>query len=420
MTGKHEEKSRVVEANRAQLRLVPLDLERMVAEDHQARAIWAFVERLDLSEFYERIQSKEGKAGRPATDPRILLALWMLATADGVGSAREIERLCEVHLAYMWVCGGVKVNHHTLSDFRNLSADQLKGVLTQTVTPLVQKGLVEIKRVAQDGMKVRASAGASSFRRKHRLKELKKMVREQVEALAKEMESDASAGARREQENRKREAESREQRIEQALEEMKEAEERKRSNNGKKKTEPRASTTDPSARVMKMADGGYRPAYNVHLTTTTETRVVVAVDVNNEGTDLHAMVPLAQQIEDRFNVQPIEWLADGGCSSLNNIDEMANRGCQVFSPLRPRRNAKHALDEARPSDSDAVKEWRKRMNGDQGKQIYKERGSTAEWVNAQFRRQGLGQFLVRGPQKVLAVALMHAITNNMRRSFALA
>jgi transposase len=419
MTEKDEVRSRIVEANRAQMRFVTLDLEGMLPGDHQARAVWAFVERLDLSDFHARIRSKEGSAGRPAIDPRILLSLWILATADGVGAAREIERLCGKHLAYQWICGGVNVNHHTLSDFRNLSSDQLNGVLTQTVTALIDQGLVEMNRVAQDGMKVRASAGASSFRTRQRLKELEKVVREQVEGLAKEIGSDAGAGARREQKGRKREAERREKRIARALEEMNEAEERKRSNNGKKKTEARVSTTDPSARVMKMADGGFRPAYNVHLTTAAGARVVVAVAVNNEATDLHAMVPLAEQIEERFHTRPTEWLADGGCSSLGNINEMSERGCKVFSPLRPRRNAAHPLHEPRPTDTEPIREWRQRMSSDSGKQIYKERGSTAEWVNAQFRQCGLRQFLVRGADKVLAVVLMHAITLNMNRSFAL-
>ena len=402
------------------MRFVPMDLEGMLSGDHQARAVWAFVERLDLSDFHARIESREGSAGRPAIDPRILLGLWILATADGIGAAREIERLCTQHLAYQWMCGGVNVNHHTLSDFRNLSSDQLNGVLTQTVAVLIDQGLVEMKRVAQDGMKVRASAGASSFRTRKRLKELEKIVKEQVEALAKEIEDDAGAGARRDQSTRKREAERRQKRIRKALEEMKEAEKRKQSNNGKKKTEARVSTTDPAARVMKMADGGFRPAYNVHLATTTDSRVVVAVEVNSDGTDLQTMVPLAEQLEERFEARPSEWLADGGCSSLGNINQMSDRGCKVFSPLRPRRNAKHKPHEPLPTDTEAVREWRERMSSDSGKEIYKERGPTAEWINAQFRGHGLGQFLVRGAEKALAVVLMYAITNNMGRSIALA
>ena len=177
MSQKEEAKVRVVEANRAQMRLVPMDLESLLPADHQARAVWSFVERLDLGEFYARIQSREGNAGRPATDPQIFLALWIYATVDGVGSAREIERLCRYHLAYQWICGGVNVNHHSLSDFRNEATDLLNGLLTQSVTILMSEGLVELRRVAQDGMKVRASAGASSLRTRAGLSKLQKIAR---------------------------------------------------------------------------------------------------------------------------------------------------------------------------------------------------------------------------------------------------
>ena len=417
MGEKREGAPRLIEANRLQMRLVPTDLEGLLPEDHQARAVWSFVVRLDLSEFHDRIRSREGAAGRPAIDPQILLGLWILATLDGIGSAREIARLCEQHLAYQWMCGGVSVNHHTLSDFRNLSSDQLNGVLTQIVSGLLSEGLVEMQRVAQDGMKVRASAGGSSFRRRARLMELQKIAREQVEILTKEIEDDSGAASKREQSARKRAAESREKRIERALEELVKAEQARssRSKNRKRdqKKEKRASITDPEARVMKMADGGFRPAYNVHLTSTTEGSVIVAVEVNNEGTDQASMVALAEQLEATHGMRPNEWLADGGCASLTNVDRMSKRGCKVYAPIR--------VDKpTRRKDSVAVGEWRERMQTEEAKAVYKLRAQTAEWVNAQFRAQGLTQLLVRGLEKVRAVVLMHAITHNFRRGCALA
>jgi len=419
MSEKQGPKARVVEVNRAQMRLVPMDLESLLPADHQARAVWAFVDRLDLGEFYARIESREGKAGRPATDPQIFLALWIYATLDGVGSAREIERLCRYHLAYQWICGGVNVNHHSLSDFRNQATDLLNGLLTQSVTILVSEGLVELRRVAQDGMRVRASAGASSFRTRAGLNKLRKMAREQVQTLAKEIEDDPGAAAKREEAAKKKAAEDRVKRIDRALEEMAEAERRKRSNNGKKKKQARTSTTDPSARVMKMPDGGFRPAYNVHLVSDTVSKVIIALEVDNVGTDTHTMVPLAEQIEERYRARPEEWLADGGCNTLSNVDRMGERGCKIFAPLRQRRSGRNP-EQIRPTDSEAVKQWRQRMTTVDAKQIYKERGATAELVNAHCRAQGLWQFLVRGTKKVLAVALLHAIANNMRRGWAFA
>lgn len=409
--------ARTVEPNRAQLRLLPMDLERMLPDEHPARAVWDYVEILDLGEFYDVIRSREGSAGRPANDPKVYLALWIYATLDGVGSAREIERLTRDHLAYQWICGGVTVNHHSLSDFRNAAADRLKDLLKQSVVLLMSAGVVEIRRVSHDGMKVRASAGASSF---HTRGKIEKIAQQQVERLTEEIQDDSAPASRREKSARERASKQRSRRIERALDEMKEAEKRKRSNNGKKKTEARTSTTDPSARVMKMADGGFRPAYNIHLATDTNTTVIVAVDVNNEGTDLHAMLPLAEQIETSYERRPEEWLADGGCTSLGNIDAMAERGCKIYAPLRKRTNPNYEPADARPNDSEAVLEWRARMGTDQAKALYRKRGATAEWVNARLRDQGLWRLLVRGTEKALAVVLMHALTHNMRRSWAFA
>jgi len=266
--------------------------------------------------------------------------------------------------------------------------------------------------VAQDGMKVRASAGSSSFRRRARLEEFKKIAREQVEILNQEMEDNSGAASKREQSARKRSAENREQRVERALKELTKAESRKRSKDPKRnKKEKRSSVTDPESRVMKMSDGGFRPAYNVHLATVTEANVVVAVEVNNEGTDQTTMVSLAEQIEERHQARPTEWLADNGCTSLRNINEIDKRGCKVYAPLRRKR--------ADRKDTPAVQQWRERMESEEAKAIYKQRGQTAEWVNAQFRNQGLLQILVRGAKKALAVVLIHAITHNMRRSWAL-
>lgn len=409
--------ARTVEPNRAQLRLMPMDLDRMLPDEHPARAVWDYVEILDLGNFYDVIRSREGSAGRPANDPKVYLALWIYATLDGVGSAREIERLTRDHLAYQWICGGVSVNYHSLSDFRNAAVDRLKDLLKQSVTLLMSSGLVEIRRVSHDGMKVRASAGASSF---HTRGKLEKIAQQQVERLSAEIEDDSAPATRREKSARERAEKQRSRRIERALDEMKEAEKRKRSNNGKKKSEARTSTTDPSARVMKMADGGFRPAYNVHLVSDTNTTVIVAVDVNNDGTDLHTMVPLADEIEQTYERKPDEWLADGGCTSLGNIEAMAERGCKLYAPLRKRTNPNYQPTDERPNDSDATREWRARMGTDEAKQIYRQRGATAEWINARMRAQGLLQFLVRGFEKTRAVVLMHALTHNMRRSWALA
>src|SRR5258705_3062015 len=188
---------RVQRPNRTQLVLRALDLEGVLADDHRARVVWDFVEGLDLRPLYETIKAVEGQAGRPPIDPAILMALWLYATLEGVGSARAVARLCEEHDAYRWVCGGVAVNYHTLADFRVGSGAYLDEVLTTSVAALMAEGLVSLQRVAHDGVKVRASAGAGSFRRGARLERLVAEATAQVEALKREVHDDPGATARR-------------------------------------------------------------------------------------------------------------------------------------------------------------------------------------------------------------------------------
>jgi transposase len=410
---------RLAQADRSQVRVMVVDPDRLVPADDQVRAVWRFVEGLDLGVFYDQVKAVEGEPGRPPIDPKILMALWIQATLDGIGSAREIARLCEMHARYQWICGGVIPGYHRLSDFRSNSEQEFDELLTNTVAVLMHKGLVDLERVAQDGMKVRASAGTGSFRSGSRLEELRTIAEEQVRCLKEEVEQDGSAGNRRREAARQRAAEDQAQRIQEALAELPEIKERKKSNNGKKKTEARSSTTDPSARVMKMADGGFRPALNVHLVSDTKTKVIAAVEVNNHGTDQRMAVPLAEQVHERHGKNPSQWLEDGGCVTLAGIDKLAERGIDVIAPIREPRSSGKKATEVRATDSAAVAAWRKRMDTEEVKAIYKQRGATAELVNAHARNHGLLQFLVRGIQKARSVVLLLAITHNMRRSWAL-
>jgi len=413
------QKVRLAEADRSQVRVMVVDPDRLVPETDQVRAVWRFVEGLDLGAFYDQVKAVEGEPGRPPIDPKILMALWIQATLDGIGSAREIARLCQMHARYQWICGGVTPGYHRLSDFRSNSEQEFDELLTDTVAVLMHQGLVDLERVAQDGMKVRASAGTGSFRSGNRLEELRTIADEQVRNLKEEVEQDGSAGNRRREAARQRAAEDQARRIREALAELPEIRERKKSNNGKKKTEARSSTTDPSARVMKMADGGFRPALNVHLVSDTKTKVIAAVEVNNHGTDLRMAVPLAEQVHQRHGKNPSEWLEDGGCVTLDGINKFAERGIDVIAPIREPRSSGKKATEVRATDSAAVAAWRKRMDTEEAKVIYKQRGATAELVNAHARNHGLHQFLVRGFQKARSVVLLLAITHNMRRSWAL-
>jgi transposase len=409
-------------ADRSQSEWRAFSLDAFVRADDPVRAVWAYVGSLELAGFYDRIRAVEGAAGRDAIDPKILLALWLYATIEGVSSARRLERLCEKDLCFMWLCGNVSVNYHTLSDFRSRHVALLDDLLTQSVAALLQAGLVELRRVAQDGMRVRASAGSSSFRRRPSLRESLAAAEAQLAALKQEEAADSGAEHRREEAAKKRAAEERAERVRQALVERDKVaakmEERKKGSGDK----ARASTTDPEARVMKMGDGGFRPAYNVQFATTTDSLVVVGVDVVNAGTDGSQLGPMVDQLQRRYQQQPNDYLADGGFVSLSEITRLETAGITVYLPVmeQEQKRAKGIDPFARmKGDTNQVAAWRQRMGTAAAKEIYVQRASSAELANASCRNRGLIRFLVRGLEKVKSVALWHALAHNFQRALQL-
>jgi transposase len=394
-------------------------LEDLLTCDHQARVVWQFVQGVDLAPLYARIRSVEGGPGRPALDPQILVALWLYATLEGVGSARALGWLCQEHHAFRWLCGGLSVNHHTLSDFRVGHLEFLDGLLTHSVAVLREQDLVDLNRVAQDGMRVRASAGAASFRRRPTLEECLTEAQVQVQRLRAELEEDDPAGpSRRQAAARERAAREREERLRQALARLPELEAKKTA---EEKGQARCSTTDPEATVMKMADGGFRPAYNVQFSTDTGTQVIVGVDVITNGSDQGQLPPMIEQIHERFEQYPRQALVDGGFAKHEDIDTVSapDKGCTVYAPVPKPKDVTKDRYAPHPKDSAAVAEWRQRMATPAAQAIYKDRAATAECVNALARNRGLRQLLVRGLAKVKALALWYAVAHNLVRALSL-
>jgi transposase len=409
-------------AERSQVEFRAFAWNDLLPEDHQARIVWDYAQSVDLSPLYASIGSVEGHAGHPPADPRILFALWLYATLRGIGSARELARRCDVRLgevAFLWICGNVTVNHHTLSDFRVAQVDLQDRVLTESIAVLRQEGLVTLERVAQDGMKVRASAGAASFRREPTLQEHYQEAQAQIEALKQELESDPGAAKSRQQAARERAARERAQRLAQALEQLPLVREQKQGEEAKQQA--RVSTTDPEARVMKMADGGFRPAFNVQLETDTQTQLIAGVDVTNSGGDQGKLAPMIEQHVQRYGAAPDEALVDGGFAKKDDITAVSppHGTTTVYAPVQKSKKEDVDPHAPREGDSPAVKGWRARMATDEAKEIYKERAATAECVNADFRNHGFLQVRVRGRPKVLAVVLWYALAHNLMRAAAL-
>ena len=414
-------KARYQRAERRQREWRDFCLDELLPDDHTGRLVWAYVESLDLSELYQAIRAIEGHVGRDPIDPKILVALWLYATIDGVGSARRLDRLCKAHVVYQWICGGVSVNYHTLSDFRVRHVEFLDRLLTQSVSRLLHQGLIELNRLAQDGMRVRASAGSSSFRRRPTLEQCLKEAEAQLDALKRESQ-EGGAEDRRQRAAAERAARERTERLKQALAELAEVEQKMEHRKKGSGHKARASKTDPEARQMKMGDGGFRPAYNVQFATTTETLVIVGADVTNAGADAGRMSPMVEQVEERYAARPEQYLADGGFSTFKDIERLESSGTQVYAPVKDEEKKREKGEDPfarRKRDSKEVATWRERMGTEPAKQIYKQRAATAEFPNAGCRNRGLLRFLVRGLSKTKAVSLWQALAHNFQRTLSL-
>ena len=405
---------KVAYPNRRQIEMQVVDLERLIPDDHPVRIVWAYTEGLDLQVLHDAIRSVEGGPSGHANDPRVFVALWLFATVEGVGSARELDRLSKRDNLYRWILGGLTTNHHTLSDFRVGHKELLDRLITEGVAGLMHEGLVDLNRVAQDGMRVRASAGAASFRREPTLQECVREAKEQVENLEKEIDSDPKGASTQVHAARKRAAADRLARVQKALETAKKIKETKPEADRDK---VRVSTTDPEARVMKMADGGFRPAFNVQFGTDTRSQIIVGVDVINSGSDQGQAVPLVEQLKERYVRGPDEYLVDGGFSKHEDIEALESTGVKVYAPVQKPKDKTRDPHAPLANDTPGVAAWRRRMGTDEAKKIYKDRAATAECVNAIARNRGLRQFLVRGIEKAKTVVLWYVMAHNLMRGW---
>jgi transposase len=412
--------------NRDQMSFRGESVEQMLPPEHPVRDVWTLVCGWDLSAFWKRVRAVPGQAGAPAFDPRVLLTLWIQATLDGYGSSRELSELCERHTVYRWICGDVPINYHTLSDFRSAYGSEVDELLTQTVAAAFAAGIASPLRLAQDGMKVRANAGSSSFRRKKSLDKHRAEAEAQVEALKEQDREEGGQTSRKTKAARERAAADRRDRLIRAQAEldkrMKENDERASTPKNRGRAKPadqlRVSETDPESRVMRMADSGSRPAFNVQFATTTDGGIIAGVEVTNAGSDYGHLGPMRDQVERRAGVRPEEWLTDNGCASLEEIVDLTRENVTVYAPVKNGTKTRESGRDPfapRKGDPPAVAAWRVRMGTDEAKTIYRLRGQTAEWANAQSRNHGLRQFRLRGLTKVNLEAKWFALSHNVER-----
>jgi transposase len=418
--------ARFIRADRFQTRWDFIDLEALLPSDHRVRIVMSFVDGLDLQALYDAIKSREGEPGRPPPDPAVLLALWLYATIEGVGSARQLERLAERDLAYRWIAGGVPLNYHGLSDFRVAHVEVLDRLLTESVTALIAEGVVSLVEIAVDGTKVRANASRESFKTGNKLAQIGAAVEQRLVALKAEIGADPEASSRRKraaQERAAREVKERAERARAALDRVRtEREQRakRHSQDEAKKSEPKASLSDPAARNMRFADGAIGPAYNAQIAVTPNEGIIVSVEMTNRRNDAGLAGPMVDDVVRRYGRAPETLLVDTHYATSEDIAALAEHVAgpvKVFAPISSERDdvtpgtlANRVRKRAREPES--VKEWRSRMATQDGQEVYRLR-KLIERINANLKNHGFGFLPVRGLIKVKAVALWHALANNL-------
>ena len=413
--------ARVQLPQRHQAEIFGRSLDQLIRDDHLVRTVVAYCESLDLSELYAPIKATEDNTGRPPIDPRILFELWLFATLEGENKGRRIDKLCKRDLAYMWICGEVSVNYHTICDFRTEHQELLERILTDSITLLHLNGLIKLETIAQDGMRVRASAGSGSLRRQDSLEESRQAAEAYLQQVNDQADDDDDS-TKGEQSARKRAAQERLDRLEHACLEMEQMQERyaKRNENQSdkhKRSEPRASTTDPEARRMKMGDGGFRPAMNVQFANDADALVIINVDVNSEGSDASLLAPMYDEVCETY-CRPEKYLADGGFSKKDGVSHLESEGTEFYGKLY---NENKLLDQgkdpyaAKPRENRHFTAFRERMATEEAQAIYRRRAPAAEFPNAICRNHGLTQFSVRGLAKAKSQVLWHVLAYNFQR-----
>jgi transposase len=315
--------------NRQQMSWRAVDVERLIGEDHPARAIWTLVGRLDLSSFYRGIESSTEEGGRPAFDPQLLISLWVYACSQGIGSAREVARRCEYDPAFQWLTGLEEVNYHTLADFRVEKQKELDGLFTQVLAALSKEGLITLEQVMQDGTKIKALASTRSYQREGTIQGHLERARQRVAEMGDARNEETSPKARQAQARARREQQ---ERLESALEELQKLQERRSGE--KAKSDARVSTSDPQARVMHHSDGGLSLSYNAQISTDAAHGLIVGVAVTQEANDSAQLLPAVDRVEQQLKKKPQQWVADGGYTTRDNIEKLAGREIDFLGSMR--------------------------------------------------------------------------------------
>jgi transposase len=466
--------------DRSQMMMANLYVEELIPADHKARAIWQLAGTLNLEMFSESLKTEVRQAGRPAWDPRLLVSLWVYAYSEGIGSAREVERLLQYEPGFQWLCGLDRINHHTLSSFRMNQKTALDHLFAQMLGLLEKEELLNLERVMHDGTKIRAQAGADSFRRHKTVDEHLERARQLVQEMG-----DPREDRSRREAAQQRAARERAERLERASEELKKIQQAK---SAEEREEARVSLTEPEARWMKHGDHAFAPSYNVQISTDAKEKVIVGVHLSQNSSDAESLPEAVAEMETNLGRKPKQMVVDGGFTNRGSMEAMAEQKiellgslkdsaersaaslkamgiapefaaqffilnqtsntlecpahCQLEHKRQSRKNGnKYQHYQARREDcaacqfrsqccpksengrivsileqeNEVVVAMRQRMQTEEAKAAYQQRGPVAEFPNAWLKDKiGLRKFSVRGKTKAATETLWACLTYNIQ------
>lgn len=321
-------KPRVRTLDRNQFRMLNIDIEQLIPDDHPARAIWEFVGRLDLGPFYEKVKAVEGHAGQPPFDPRLMVSIWLYGLSRGISSARELSAWCDWEPGLQWLSAMGAVNYHSLSTFRVAHGEALQKLLVNLLAVLSAEGLVSLERVAVDGTRIRANCSQDSLRPGQGLEEYVQKVRAHVEAVEATPEEEMS---RRREAARQRSQRERQERLTAASAQLRKLEQERGASQAQKM---QVSVTEPEARVMKQpGNSGFAPSYNVQLATNDPHKIIVAAVVSDCGADTCLLEPVIEEVKNNCGQGPNQVLVDGGYISASNMGKMEKRSIDLVGPV---------------------------------------------------------------------------------------
>jgi len=411
------------EPQRLQVEIKYGALDDCLEHDHKARIIWECVQAMDTNSCFRHLKTMINGRGRKATNPEVLLALWILACTDNISSSRVLVDLTKKHDAYRWICGGVAINHDMLCTFRSLDTSIFEDLCTSCLALMQFEGLLSDSDFAQDGTRIQSAAGNGSGRREKTLLEYKEDAEKAFKTLKANGGYDAKDLTKKQRAARCSAITDRKKRMELAKEELKKAQEKKRQSKRKKKEDikkevekTRISPTDPEARIMKMGGGGFSLAYNTQVVTGTQSRAIYSVSVSNSSDQGKAPKMMAETIcalRRAGKQEPKNWICDSGYTTIKDIE-----GCYDLSPncnavFAPKPNKKTDPVKIKRTDGPGMRKWRNALNTEEFKETYSKRCSTVELSNARLKKGGVSRFSLRGLLNVRKEALLAALSHNI-------